>query len=88
MEHAHEIAEELKPKGRALRDAIPGVAGYAQLNQAAVTEGALTTLAKELIALAIAATHECDGCIAAHADERTRRERPLPRWQRPWAWSS
>jgi AhpD family alkylhydroperoxidase len=68
LEHAHEIAEELKPKGRALRDAIPGVfAAYAQLNQAAVTEGALTTLAKELIALAIAATRECDGCIAAHA---------------------
>jgi AhpD family alkylhydroperoxidase len=32
-----------------------------------MVEGALSVKVKELIALAIAATRECDGCIAAHA---------------------
>lgn len=30
-------------------------------------EGALATVTKELIALAIAVVEKCDGCIAAHA---------------------
>jgi AhpD family alkylhydroperoxidase len=68
MDHAHELAEELTAKGRALREAIPGVfSGYAELSRAALADGALAARAKELIALAIAATRECDGCIAAHA---------------------
>ena len=32
-----------------------------------MAEGALSSRTKELIALAIAATRECDGCIGAHA---------------------
>jgi len=68
MEHAHEIAEELRPKARALRDVISGVfSGYAEMSRAAMSEGALSVRTKELLALAIAATRECDGCIAAHA---------------------
>jgi AhpD family alkylhydroperoxidase len=51
-----------------LRSAIPDVyAAYRELSGAAMGEGALSTKTKELIALAIAATRECDGCIAAHA---------------------
>jgi AhpD family alkylhydroperoxidase len=65
---AHEIQDELKASGRRLRAAIPEVyAGYAALHQAAMGDGALPTGVKELIALAIAVTRECDGCTAAHA---------------------
>jgi AhpD family alkylhydroperoxidase len=47
---------------------IPDVyKGFAALNEAALVDGALDTKTKELIALAIAVSSECDGCIAAHA---------------------
>lgn len=66
--HAHETLSEVTVQGRALRDHIPDVyAGYQSLAAAAMAEGALTTRTKELIALAIGVTRECDGCIAAHA---------------------
>jgi AhpD family alkylhydroperoxidase len=65
---AHETAKELQEPARRLRDGIPEViAGYASMQRAAMADGALTVKVKELIALAIAATRECDGCIAAHA---------------------
>ena len=70
---AREIQDELKPAGRRLRAAIPEVyAGYAALQRAAMTEGVLPAKVKELIALAIAATRECDGCIVAHARSAAR----------------
>jgi AhpD family alkylhydroperoxidase len=43
------------------------MAGYGALHDAAYAEGALDTKTKELIALSISITRECDGCIAAHA---------------------
>jgi AhpD family alkylhydroperoxidase len=59
--------------GRDLRRAIPGVyRGFAQLYEAALAPGALDTKTKELIALAIAVTRECDGCVTAHADAAVR----------------
>jgi AhpD family alkylhydroperoxidase len=65
---AREIQDELKASGRRLRAAIPEVyAGYAALHGAAMGDGALPARMKELIALAIGVTRECDGCIAAHA---------------------
>ena len=61
---ARDTQDELKVAGRKLRAAIPGVyGGY----------GALPARTKELIALAIAVTRECDGCIAAHARSAHRR---------------
>jgi AhpD family alkylhydroperoxidase len=70
---AREIQDELKAAGRALRAAIPEVyAGYAGLHGAAMGDGALPARTKELIALAIAATRECDGCVAAHARSAVR----------------
>ena len=48
-------------------------AGYAQLHNAAMGDGALTARTKELIALAIAVTRECDGCVVAHARGAARR---------------
>ena len=70
---AREIQDELKVSGRRLRAAIPGVyAGYAALHGAAMGDGALPARVKELIALAIAVTKECDGCVAAHARSAVR----------------
>jgi AhpD family alkylhydroperoxidase len=69
MTSARETRNELVGLGRRLREAIPGVyAGYAQLHHAAMgDDGALPGQVKELIALAIAVTRECDGCILAHS---------------------
>jgi AhpD family alkylhydroperoxidase len=68
MEHFHQVTEDLRAPYRELVEAIPDVmAGYGSLQKAAMVEGALSTRMKELIALAIAITRECDGCISAHA---------------------
>jgi AhpD family alkylhydroperoxidase len=68
MATAHEIMDELQPQGRKLRDAIPEVySGYARTSAAALGDGELPAKVKELIALAIAVTRECDGCVVAHA---------------------
>ena len=73
MDHQH-IQDELRGPARELRAAIPEVyAGQAALHRAAMAEGELDTKTKELIALAIAITRECDGCIAAHAKGAARR---------------
>ena len=60
--------EELAPLGRELREKIPAVyAGYGEMHKAAFAEGELNKKTKELIALGIAITLRCDGCISAHA---------------------
>jgi AhpD family alkylhydroperoxidase len=64
----HETLSEAKASGRRLREAIPEVySGYVRLSAAAMGNGELSAKVKELIALAIAVTRECDGCVAAHA---------------------
>ncbi|WP_127506248.1 carboxymuconolactone decarboxylase family protein [Actinoplanes solisilvae] len=73
MTHGNAVREELKAPTRALRRAIPDVYnGYRELHDAALAPGALDTRTKELIALAIAVSKECDGCIAAHAHAAVR----------------
>jgi AhpD family alkylhydroperoxidase len=68
MGHGHAVQEELRGPSRALRHAIPDVYdGYRQMHAAAYAAGALDQKTKELIALAIAVSKECDGCIASHA---------------------
>ena len=68
MSYGKAVREELRRPTRELRHAIPQVyAGYRQLHDSALAAGALDTRTKELIALAIAISKECDGCIAAHA---------------------
>ncbi len=52
---------------------IPGpMGGFGELHKASVSEGALTTKIKELIALGIAITVRCDGCIAFHVHDALR----------------
>jgi AhpD family alkylhydroperoxidase len=71
---ARETHSELMTAGRRLRAAIPGAyEGYHALHQATMGDGALPAATKELIALAIAVTRECDGCVTAHARAAHRR---------------
>ena len=66
--HGKAVLDEVMPLGRALRQAIPDVyKGYAALHSAAMAPGALDATTKELVALGIAITLRCDGCIASHA---------------------
>ncbi|NKQ59355.1 carboxymuconolactone decarboxylase family protein [Amycolatopsis sp. K13G38] len=68
MSYGKTVREELRKPSRELRQAIPSVyEGYRRLHEAALADGALDAKTKELIALAIAVSKECDGCIAAHA---------------------
>ena len=68
MENARHLNTELAQSGRRLRQAIPEVYdAYSVLHKATLADGALSAKTKELIALAIAVTRECDGCIASHA---------------------
>ncbi len=68
MSYGKAVREDLRVPTRELRHAIPLVyAGYRELHDSALAPGALDTGTKELIALAIAVSKECDGCIAAHA---------------------
>jgi AhpD family alkylhydroperoxidase len=68
MGYGKDVREELRVPARELRHAIPQVyAGYKQLHDSALAAGMLDARTKELIALAIAVSKECDGCIAAHA---------------------
>lgn len=43
--------------------------GFSDLHVASTAEGVLTTKTKELIALGIAITVRCDGCIAFHVHD-------------------
>lgn len=66
--HGKQVLQDIAPLSRALRQAIPEVyAGFSELHKAALAPGALDTKFKELIAIAIAVSSECDGCIASHA---------------------
>lgn len=66
--HHHDVLAQLGPEHRALRQLIPDVyRGFAAMSDAALTEGALSSRVKELMAMAIGVVHGCDGCIASHA---------------------
>ena len=68
MHEYHELIESLKPPTRALRAGIPETwRAFSDMRRSAVADGALSSRVKELIALAIATTNGCDGCIAYHA---------------------
>lgn len=66
--HGKAVQDELREPARQLRQRIPAVyQGYAELHRAAMAPGALDQATKELVALAISVTRQCDGCIASHA---------------------
>lgn len=75
MIHPNEVLGELRQPARDLREQIPDVIGaYASMQRAALADGALPAKTKELIALAVAVTRQCDGCIAAHARGAARQD--------------
>ncbi len=68
MTSAHKTMQDLAEPARQLRGEIPEVIdAYATMQRAVMVDGALPAKVKELIALAISATRQCDGSIAAHA---------------------
>ena len=67
MDKAAAVRAELRGPALDLRHEIPNVMrAYAQLSVAALEPGDLSAETKQLAALAIAITRECDGCIVAH----------------------
>jgi AhpD family alkylhydroperoxidase len=67
VESARHIREELREPAKSLYKEIPDVmSGYAAMSAAAFRDGQLPAKTKELVALAIAISRECDGCIVAH----------------------
>lgn len=66
--HGTDVLKELSGPARDLRRLIPEVyEGFVHTHQAALGPGVLDTKTKELMALAIGVTQQCDGCIASHA---------------------
>lgn len=73
LSHGTAVLKALGPLHRQLRKAIPDAyQGFGELHRAAFADGALPTAVKELIAVAIAVTDGCDGCIASHAQAAVR----------------
>lgn len=68
MGYGRDVARELRKPARDLRHAVPEVYdGFGALSDAVLADGALDSKTKDLIALAISVSMQCDGCIAAHA---------------------
>lgn len=73
MGYGKAVRDELRGLSRELREAIPEVyQGYRELHRAAMAVGALDSKTKELIALAVAVSSQCDGCISSHAQGAVR----------------
>ena len=65
-----EYYEQLQSQIGAFAKENPGVMkGMGQLHHAAVSNGALSTATKELIAVGIGIAARCDGCITVHVKE-------------------
>lgn len=74
MVYGKEVMRELRDPVKALRERIPAVfEAYGAMSAASMRDGALDAKTKELIALAISVTKQCDGCMASHARGAARR---------------
>lgn len=68
MGHYHDISRSSADATKELRELIPdSYAAFRDIHKAAFTDGALSPAVKELMAVAIAVSDGCEGCIAAHA---------------------
>lgn len=65
-EHYKELSEWMEKLGMASPEVMQG---FGALHQASVKAGALDEKTKELIALGIAITVRCDGCISFHVHD-------------------
>jgi AhpD family alkylhydroperoxidase len=65
-----EHLQHLRGLSRRLAKELPGpVSAFGQLHDRALADGALDRKTKELIALAIAITSRCQGCVAYHVHD-------------------
>ncbi len=64
--HYNELLRLMKDMGKEIPQQMQG---FAELHKSSLTNGALSTSTKELIALAIAISVRCDGCIAFHVHD-------------------
>ncbi|MFZ1396881.1 MAG: carboxymuconolactone decarboxylase family protein [Candidatus Promineifilaceae bacterium] len=70
MKNYPEYYEHLTQLMGKLGGEIPGpMGGFGRLHQSAISDGVLSAKVKELIALGIAITVRCDGCIAFHVHD-------------------
>ncbi len=65
-QHYDQICKLMKELGGEIPDTMQAFGG---LHKASVKDGALNTKTKELIALGIAISVRCDGCIAFHVND-------------------
>jgi AhpD family alkylhydroperoxidase len=64
-----EHLKHYRENSRRLREEIPeAMSGFARLHGGAMSAGVLDVRTKELVALGMAITSQCTGCIAAHVD--------------------
>ncbi len=69
-EYRKQLASTIAEIAKASPDLVKG---YRALVGARTTQGALDPKTRELVALAVAVTVRCDGCIATHAELARRR---------------
>jgi AhpD family alkylhydroperoxidase len=68
MGYGKDVQDGLREPYHALRAALPEVfRAYGELSRAAMAPGVLDRKTKELLALAISVSKQCDGCISSHA---------------------
>lgn len=71
---AADVLSDLREPTKELRRRIPDVYdGFLKTSRTALVDGALSAKHKELIALALAVSEHCEGCIAYHARGAARR---------------
>ena len=68
-EYQKQIQHQLAAIGRTNREVIKG---YRELSNAGAATNLLGEKTRELIALAVAVTRQCDGCIVTHTDAAIR----------------
>ncbi len=67
MNSNDEVRAELRQPALDLRAMVPEVLkGYSAMSKAAMAEGELSAGVKELLALMVAITRQCDGCVVSH----------------------
>ena len=69
-EYRQQLAAGVKEVGQLSSDTVKG---YVELSSAGQKKDLLGTKVRELIALAVAVTARCDGCIAIHSEAAIRR---------------
>ena len=69
MDYPKHYEHVVELMGKISKDIPNTMQGFSSLHEAVASEGALSTKYKELIALGIAVTVRCDGCIAFHVHD-------------------